>query len=146
MAQIVSKIIDKIRGRKSQKVWHFDPTRKGMLSEHFSIRELSCRCGCARMNFNMDTLVKLERARVLAGRPFRIASGCRCDSHNRDEGGLKNSAHLIGKAVDIQCRGSEERYHLLESLGQEFNRLGIASTFIHVDDDDRKPSKVIWTY
>ena len=57
------------------------------------------------------------------------------------------SSHLLGYAADIACTNSVLRHKILTSLIKVgFNRIGIADTFIHVDNDPGKPENVIWTY
>jgi len=94
-----------------------------------------------------DFLQMLDKARDLAGIPFKINSGYITIEHNRAVGGKTNSSHFVGKAVDIAIRNSRERWIILDSLMEVgFNRFGLAKTFIHVDSDDYKDENVIWTY
>ncbi len=46
----------------------------------------------------------LEVVRLCWGSPLRISSGYRTPEHNTAVGGLVNSRHLVGKAVDIPLR------------------------------------------
>ena len=88
----------------------------------------------------------LDRAREISGIPFVITSGYRCISHNYKIGGVSESAHLSGYAVDISVIDSEDRLAVLLSLFQcGFKRIGISKTFIHADIDPTKP-KCIWLY
>ena len=99
---------------------------------------------------NMDGgfLQKLDTARHIAGVPFKINSGYRTKERNAALANSKpNSSHLKGKAADIACKGSRERWLILDALIKAgFNRIGIADTFIHVDSDEDKSPNVIWTY
>lgn len=99
-----------------------------------------------------DFLEQLDIAREIAGIPFRITSGYRieADIERLEKAGYKvskQSSHLKGLAVDIACGNSSERYIIIDSLLKAgFHRIGIAKTFIHVDDDPDKPANVIWSY
>jgi zinc D-Ala-D-Ala carboxypeptidase len=95
-----------------------------------------------------DTFIDmLIDARALANIPFIISSGYRTEKHNKKVGGVKNSSHLKGLAVDIKCTDSISRFIILNALQQVgFNRIGIAKSFIHCDIDIDKPKNVIWTY
>ncbi len=94
-----------------------------------------------------EFLSKLDQARSLADTPFKITSGIRSEAHNLKVGGVSNSSHLLGYAADIACNNSILRHKILTSLIEVgFNRIGIADTFIHVDNDPAKPENVIWTY
>jgi uncharacterized protein YcbK (DUF882 family) len=93
-----------------------------------------------------DFLAKLDDAREFAGFPFFINSAYRSPEHPES---IKNptSSHIKGLAVDIRARDSRTRYLIIDALMHVgFNRIGIADTFIHVDDDRNKASGVIWTY
>lgn len=93
-----------------------------------------------------DFLAKLDKAREYAKMPFVINSAYRSPDHPES---IKNpsSSHIKGLAVDIKATDSRTRYRVLDALmSVGFNRIGIADTFIHVDDDKDKSSNVIWTY
>jgi len=99
------------------------------------------------INMDSDFLSMLDNARGAARIPFKINSGYRTAQHNKKVGGKSKSSHLVGKAVDIACNSSRERFKILSALQDEgFNRFGIADTFIHVDNDENKSPFVIWTY
>ena len=94
-----------------------------------------------------EFLQMLDKARDIAGVPFRITSGYRSESHNRKVGGVPKSSHRLGMACDIACSDSRSRFKIVSSLmSAGFNRIGIAKNFIHVDNDKNKSSDVIWTY
>lgn len=119
---------------------------------HFSEEEFTCRCGCGTLNVSRSFLERLERARGRAERPFKVVSGCRCEEHNRDEGGKDSSAHLAGPekechAVDLAARGSRERFIIRKALlDVGFTRVGTGDSFLHVDDDATKDPMVDWLY
>jgi zinc D-Ala-D-Ala carboxypeptidase len=93
-------------------------------------------------------LVKmLDDARHIAGIPFKINSGFRTKEHNKKVGGVEDSAHLTGLAVDISCTNDSNRYKIVTALlAVGFNRIGWAKTFIHADCDTSKSANVIWLY
>lgn len=98
---------------------------------------------------NMDPgfLEKLDKARELAGISFVIASGYRTRSHNKKVGGVKDSSHCRGYAADIRVKNSTSRYKIIQALlAAGFTRIGVAATFIHVDNDPDKVEHVLWTY
>lgn len=98
-------------------------------------------------NMQSSFLRMLNHARQIAGIPFKINSGFRSQEHNKKVGGTETSSHLTGHAADIHCTSSTYRYEIISALLQAgFNRIGIAETFIHVDNDPNKTQKVIWTY
>ena len=94
-----------------------------------------------------ELLEKLDVARDIAGFPFVITSGFRTIAHNKAVGGVKNSSHLMGYAVDIACTSSRKRFLMVEALlDAGFTRIGIADSFIHADCDPNKSQLAIWTY
>ena len=117
---------------------------------YFQDSEFQCRCGkCPVRPPDASLLSRLEELRGAYGKPLYISSGWRCEPYNRSVGGVKDSAHLMGKAVDLLCTSSKDRYNLLynvfNSIGL-FQRVGIGTTFIHVDTDETKDQGVIWLY
>jgi len=110
---------------------------------HFQTQEFLCRCGCGQGLEHMDRelLDKLEEARQRAGIPFVLTSAFRCEAHNRAVGGVDDSAHTKGMAVDIRCRDSRSRFVMLRALmGAGFHRIELAPTWLHVDvDTDKTP-------
>ena len=105
------------------------------------------------VNMDSNFLQKLEAAREIAGIPFRINSGYRTQEHHNaiyKKLGKEptKSAHLVGKAADIHCTDSRSRFIIMSALlDAGFNRIGIASTFIHCDTAEKgKTQNVIWTY
>jgi len=97
----------------------------------------------------MDTklLNMIDEAREIYGKPIRVTSGYRTEAHNRKVGGVDSSSHLKGLAIDVACVRSDDRFKILNALLEVgFNRIGVASTFIHVDIDKDKSQNVIWTY
>ena len=98
-------------------------------------------------HMNVDFLNKLAQARKIAAVGFKITSGYRSPAHNEKVGGVPNSSHTLGHAVDIYAPTSRQKYLIINSLLQAgFNRIGVAKNFIHVDDDPSKNEDVIWTY
>lgn len=94
---------------------------------------------------NPDFLEKLKYARLLSDTPYKLTSAFRCPEHNLDVGGLEDSSHMYGLAVDIRTPNARVRFRVLYGLIKAgFTRIGIYETFIHVDDDTRKPPEVAW--
>mgnify|MGYP003120147769 CR=1 FL=1 len=92
-------------------------------------------------------LSMLDNARDIANVPFKITSGVRSEAWNHKVGGVKNSSHILGYAADIACNTSSHRFRIINALLEAgFNRIGVADTFIHVDNDPNKVANVVWTY
>ena len=130
-------------------------TNAKMSLKHFQYEEFDSpdlpNSGATNMDRNF--LSMLDDARGIAGIPFKISSGYRTDKYNqslsaRGYSASPNSSHLKGEAADIVCKNSADRWTILTALQKAgLRRIGIASSFIHVDSSDLwKSSPVIWTY
>ena len=98
-----------------------------------------------RMKFGF--VKKLDVLREIVAIPLIVDSGFRTAKHNAKVGGEPGSEHLVGGAADIRAIGSQTRFLILNaafSLG--FKRIGIGSTFIHLDDSANLDQKVVWLY
>lgn len=98
---------------------------------------------------NTKLVEMLDLARGYSGVPFKLTSTIRSEEKNKEVGGVKDSSHTKGLAVDIACNNSSDRYKILTGLLKAgFTRLGISykKNFIHVDIDKSKPQMVIWGY
>jgi uncharacterized protein YcbK (DUF882 family) len=119
----------------------------GDLTENFSRWEFACKCGCGFNDINIELVEELQEVRDMTGGSLFINSGCRCENHNSSVSkAVKLSSHVKGRAVDIKCDNSAFRGLLLPLLASRFNRIGIGTDFIHVDNDPDKPQDVIWVY
>ena len=87
----------------------------------------------------------LDEARALAGIPFSLSSAFRCAKHNKAVGGVADSAHTHGYAVDIKCTSSHYRFRIISALLEAgFRRIEAGPTWVHVDHDPAKPQDVIF--
>jgi len=117
--------------------------------KHFDLYEFDSPDlpGSGKTLMDIEFLSLIDDARGIAGVPFRITSGYRRPSHNRIVGGVEDSSHVKGCAADIYTPDSRHRWLILDALIKVgFNRIGIANSFIHVDNDPEKTENVIWTY
>ena len=116
--------------------------------KHFSLNEFdSPDIESGGENMDQGFLDLLDEARSIADIPFKINSGFRTKEHNEKVGGKPKSSHLRGYAADIACNDSRSRHIIIDSLlSAGFNRIGIAKSFIHVDNDPEKDGDVIWVY
>ena len=74
----------------------------------FTREEFRCPCGTCG-GFPAEPEEKLVRladgVRERFGAPAVVTSGVRCDAHNARVGGVANSFHRVGKAVDFRVAG-----------------------------------------
>lgn len=97
-------------------------------------------------NMQTDFLFMLDQARAIAGIPFRINSGYRTPEHNARVGGSPTSSHMKGCAADIAHYSNKEALIIIQACVRAgFRRIGLADTFIHVDNDMDK-AEAYWGY
>lgn len=78
--------------------------------EFFAREEFRCKCGgkhCEGYPAEMkQTVVQIaDAARKHFGKPAHVVSGLRCQIHNANCGGVANSQHMYGEAVDLRIDG-----------------------------------------
>lgn len=80
---------------------------------------------------------------------FTITSAKRSVSENKAAGGVFNSQHLVGEAIDIKSYGSTTYDRLLEHIYSYsdnvhvFDQLILYPTFIHISFSSRNRRQVI---
>ena len=77
---------------------------------YFKREEMRCKCGNRYCNGfpaePQQLLMELaDRARKHFGRPAHVVSGLRCQRWNQIQGGVANSQHMYGEAMDIRIDG-----------------------------------------
>lgn len=107
---------------------------------NFRREEFACKCGGRFCDgFPVQPEEKLVRAiqkvRNHFGVAVTISSGVRCEKHNQAVGGVSNSRHLGGKAVDFCVRGFSAVLVLdyVKSLPEIRYSYAIDSNFVHMD-------------
>jgi len=105
-----------------------------IIAPHFNLSEFACPC-CKRVMLHPKLLAKLVELRDVLEKPVYITSGYRCFEYNRKVGGVANSYHLIGLAVDIKVKD----INLIQLLAyaEEIDFAGIGfyekKNFLHLD-------------
>lgn len=80
---------------------------------------------------------------------FTVTSAKRSIAENKAAGGVSNSQHLVGEAVDIKPYGSTTYNRLLERIYNYsdsihvFDQLILYPTFIHISFGERNRRQVI---
>lgn len=106
---------------------------------YFSRKEFACKCGryCdgypAQMHRGVVELA--DRAREeLKGAGF-VSSGLRCPQHNANVGGVSDSRHLSGKAIDLRIEGKSAKQTLAWAQKQPDVRYAYAidAYYVHMD-------------
>ena len=123
-------------------------------SEYFTEKELQCK-GTGECNMNDNFMLKLEELRKKYNTPMIITSGYRHPAHNVAIGGSRYSAHIKGRAVDVQVVGKDALRLVRLALECGMTGIGVAQRgphekrFIHIDDlenSQQSPRPWIWSY
>lgn len=107
--------------------------------KYFDRSEFACKCGkyCNGFPYEMNMkLVKVaDRVRSHFGAPIIVSSGVRCKTHNANVGGVSNSRHLYGNAMDFCVSGRSASSVLAYVQAQpEINySYAIDSNYVHMD-------------
>lgn len=108
--------------------------------KYFKRKEFKCKCGNIYCNGYpaepQEKLVRVaDRTREHFGATATVSSGLRCKQHNANVGGVTNSRHLTGKAMDFCIKGQTSSQVLAYVQKQPEIRYAYAidSQFVHMD-------------
>ena len=121
---------------------------------YFQRAEFRCQCGGKYCNGfpaePVEETVRLaDEIRRRAGVPLKVNSGVRCKQHNADAGGVWNSLHLTGQAIDLAPIGGNISVARLQEIAEQVqaekmpNRGGLGRYDWGVHIDNGKYSR--WT-
>lgn len=117
-------------------------------TKNFKVTEFSCKCGCGFNSIDQRIINMAQTIRDELGVPVRINSGCRCDKHNKNVGGVKGSKHTKGLAADLSCSlGGQKIYLAVQKLHSEgklpdldYCILYKRKNFVHIDCGGKRKS------
>lgn len=132
--------------------------------KYFTLKELTKSSTAERLKIdntpsaavvkNLTALVDkvLDPLRELYGKPIYISSGYRCPRLNKAVGGVANSQHLTGQAVDINQGSFEENRRVFTYIEEycDFDQLlwENGGQWVHVslraDGKNRRQVKRLW--
>lgn len=132
-------------GMPAKKVEETKPSASGDFWDgikYFKKSEFACKCGGKHCNGYpaepKEKLVKVaDRVREHFGNRITVSSGVRCTQHNANVGGVSNSRHLSGKAMDFCVSGMSASMVLTYVQKQPEIRYAYAidSNYVHMDID-----------
>lgn len=115
--------------------------------KYFTRAECRCKCGgryCNGYPAEMveETMRMADEIRRRAGVPLSVNSGVRCKQHNADVGGVWNSLHLTGQAIDLAPIGGNISAEKLQQIARDVTAekipgrggLGCYSWGAHIDN------------
>jgi len=110
----------------------------------FNVSEFACK-ETGDNEINSGFIHRLDELRENCGFPFTITSGYRSKQHSAEINKKTIGQHVLGVAADIAVGdGIERRILVEEALKMGFTGVGVAKSFVHVDD--RVTTPVMWTY
>lgn len=114
---------------------------------YFARGECRCKCGGRYCNgypaeMGEETMRMADEIRRRAGVPLSVNSGVRCKQHNADVGGVWNSLHLTGQAIDLAPIGGNISVAKLQEIAKEVmaeklpgrGGLGTYQWGVHIDN------------
>ena len=118
------------------------------MSRYFSESEFKkCVPSCSIEDMDGAFLSLLDEVRERAGIPLVLNCAYRSSSWDKSKGRSGNSANTRGRAVDMRCNKGPTRFKIVKAaLDGRVRRIGIAKSFVHLDNDDSLPQDVIFDY
>ena len=120
---------------------------------YFKPKELTCKCGCNIVEFDLSFLATLNAIREECDFSFPLSSAYRCPQHPIEARKEVTGAHCTGKAVDILASGEKALEIVRVAQKHGIQRIGIqqkgSGRFIHLDgctEDDGFPCPAMWSY
>jgi uncharacterized protein YcbK (DUF882 family) len=110
------------------------------LTRNFKSTEFDCKgkkC-CSKTPLDIELVGYLQVFRNYFGKAITINSGYRCQKHNKNVGGAKNSRHTQGMAADIVVKGVKPLAvaQFAEMIG--IRGIGLYDNFVHIDTRTEK--------
>ena len=130
-AETQTKILAAIAGGGEERNWWQE-------IRYFRRAEFACKCGnCGGYPAEPEeTLVRAaDMVRSHFGAAAIVSSGVRCPAHNAKVGGVANSRHLTGKAMDfcISGKSAKEVLAQVQQMPQIRYAYAIDSRYVHMD-------------
>lgn len=107
------------------------------LSNNLHHHEFQCKCGnstCINTVYDTRLMIAYDEFRKKFNDKVTITSGYRCEYHNRNVGGVTDSHHTLGAAMDIAIPKDKKDY-FIECAKKTFPYVQVyeKKNFIHVD-------------
>lgn len=104
-----------------------------VFTKNFSVEELSCPC-CGVNKMELSFMTRVQRLRDVYGRSMKVDSAYRCERHNRQLGGAKDSFHMQGRAADVWCPDPRDKWKIARGALVEGLTVIVYENFLHLDD------------
>lgn len=107
------------------------------VGKHFKLSDFTCKCGCNQVMYTPSLVHKLDDMADHFKRDVIVTSGYRCKQHNKFVGGVKDSTHLTGQAVDFVVRGVSPA-KVVQYLADYDGGVGLYERHVHIDTGIKK--------
>ena len=103
--------------------------------KYFRKAEFACKCGCGASEVEEKLVKTADKVREYFGKPMTVSSGRRCSTHNAKVGGVSDSRHLRGKAMDFCVSGMSASMVLtyVQKLPEIRYAYAIDNDYVHMD-------------
>ena len=103
--------------------------------KYFRKAEFACKCGCGAADMEEKLIKNADKVREHFGNTMIVSSGRRCTKHNAKVGGVSNSRHLTGKAMDFCVSGMSASMVLtyVQKLPEIRYAYAIDNNYVHMD-------------
>ena len=103
--------------------------------KYFKKSEFACKCGCGADSMDEKLIRTADKVRSHFGKAITVSSGRRCEKHNAKVGGVANSRHMTGKAMDFCVAGKTAAQVLayVQTLPEIRYSYAINNTYVHMD-------------
>lgn len=127
--------VDGVAGPETENAWNNYCTNNSWDSiKYFKKSEFTCKCGCGLNNISLKIVKIADDVREHFNHRAIVTSGSRCRTHNQDVGGVSNSKHLIGHAIDMYVE-NVNWYDLLDYL-KTLEKRGIIRYCYHIQNSN----------
>lgn len=124
---------------QATKIFYYTKGADRPLGAHLRSPELDCRCkyySCKRTLITEVTIESFRLTREEFGMSIYINSAFRCQRHNTDVGGVGDSRHKLGLALDL-CPPDPIDLDLLERIARKhFDVVIRYETFVHCHNEE----------
>lgn len=116
-------------------MWHFfEKEKEFILSKNLAHSEFRCRCNNTDCNFTIvykSVIEAFQRVRDIIKEPIEVTSGFRCQKHNSSVGGVVDSRHMRGQAIDMAYPADIDKKEFIDMCAQNFDYIIECDTFVH---------------
>lgn len=119
----------------SIKIYSLKKDGSKKLSQNFTVSEFACKDGSDKILIDTELVNVLQKIRSHFGKAVTINSAYRNDAYNKKIGGVSNSQHTKGTAVDmcISSIAPAEIARYAEYIMPNKGGIGLYSNFVHID-------------